>query len=237
MMRPRVIAAIAAVVLAAGAAPVALGAWNPLAASYAQGVDVSAHQGLVDWTALARAHVRFAYVKATEGSDYVDPRFLDNWRSAANAGLYRGAYHYFTLCRSGALQAGNFIRSVPNDPRALPPAVDLEHMGPCRRGPTAVNVDAEVRTFLDIVEAHYGRRPILYTTREFHDAHLADFPHERFWIRSLYTPPAFRAREWVLWQHHNGARRPGVATPVDLDAFRGDDAALARFAHATGPTT
>lgn len=225
-------AALITAALIALATPVAVGAWNPLAAGYAQGVDVSAHQGLIDWRALRRSGVRFVYIKASEGADFVDPRFADNWRYAGEAGLYRGAYHYFTLCRTGAQQAANFLRTAPRSPDALPPAVDLEHMGPCRRGPTLTDVDAEVRVYLDQVEAAYGARPILYTSQDFHDAHLADFPRERFWIRSLYAPPVFRRSEWVIWQHHNGARRPGVATPIDLDAFRGDAAALDRFAHA-----
>lgn len=208
----------------------ASGVWTPWAARYVEGVDVSWHQGAIDWRALAATDVRFAYIKATEGGDHVDQRFAINWREAAQAGLHRGAYHFFTLCRPGAQQAAHFIATVPRDETALPPAVDLEHMGPCRRGPTAADVTGEIHAFLDAVEAHYGVRPVLYTTREFHDAHLSDFPRERFWIRSLFAQPAFRENDWVIWQHHNKARRPGVAGPVDLNAFRGDEAALAAFA-------
>lgn len=231
------LAAGAAVVVTAVAAPVAMSSWNPLAATYTQGIDVSAHQGPIDWDAVTRGDVRFAYMKATEGSDFVDPRFAFNWRGAERAGLHRGAYHYFTLCRSGAQQAANFIRTVPRGASMLPPAVDLEHMGPCRRGPTAANVDEELRRFLDIVEAHYGQRPILYTTRRFHDAHLSALPGERWWIRSLYTPPEFRRGEWVIWQHHNGAHRPGISEPVDLDAFRGDERALETLTRRAGAGT
>jgi len=74
-------------------------------------------------------------------------------------------------------------------------------------------------------------------TRQFHDAHERDFPRERFWIRSLYAPPAFRGGDWVIWQHHSHAQRPGIEAPVDLDAFRGDEATLARFARNREPTT
>lgn len=238
MKRTVLIAAIAVgALVTAVAAPVALGAWNPLAANYVQGIDVSAHQGPIDWDAVTRGDVRFAYMKATEGSDFVDPRFAFNWRGAERAGIMRGAYHYFTLCRSGAQQAANFIRTVPRGSTMLPPAVDLEHMGPCRRGPTAAHVDDEIKRFLDLVGAHYGMRPILYTTRQFHDAHLADLPRERWWIRSLYTPPDFRRDSWVIWQHHHGAQRPGISGPVDLDAFRGNDAALQALTRRSEPVT
>lgn len=237
MKRGWIIGAVAAVAILAVAAPFAYGAWNPLAATYVQGVDVSRHQGPIDWNALARSDARFAYIKATEGGDYVDPRFEANWSGAGRAGLYVGAYHFFTLCRSGAQQAANFIRTVPRVDGALPPAVDLEHMGPCRRGPTMSDIHGEIAVLLDTLEAHYGARPILYTTREFHDAHLADFPRERFWIRSLYTPPTFRRGDWVIWQHHHSARRPGVSEPIDLNAFRGDENDLATFARSPEPTT
>ena len=219
--------------LLAIAAPIAIGAWNPLAENYTQGVDVSAHQGRIDWDALARGDVAFAYIKSTEGATFVDPRFAANWRDAGRAGLRRGAYHRFTLCRSAAAQAANFIRTVPRAADALPPAVDVENFQDCASRTSL----AQIEEFLDAIEAHYGARPILYVTRQFHDAHARDFPRERFWIRSLYAPPEFRRSDWVIWQHHNYAQRPGIEAPVDLDAFRGDRAALDRFARNREPTT
>jgi lysozyme len=228
-----VLAALFALALTTGVALAAFGAWTPWTRGSAgrtiAGIDVSRHQGAIDWRALAASDIRFAYIKATEGADHVDPRFAANWRDAAAAGLPRGAYHFFTLCRTGAAQAANFMRVVPAEAGALPPAIDLEHMGPCREGPDVPNTDEEIRAFLDAVEAHYGARPILYVTREFHDAHLRAFRGERFWVRSLFAQPDFRKRDWVIWQHHNRARRPGVSGPVDLNAFRGDEAALARL--------
>jgi lysozyme len=234
--RRALLALIAAGAALIGAtAAMASGAWTPWAGASVLGVDVSRHQGIVDWRALATTDVRFAYIKATEGADHVDERFAANWAGAQQAGLYRGAYHFFTLCRPGAAQAANFIRTVPRAPGALPPAVDLEHMGPCREGPQVTDINAEIRAMLDALEAHYGVRPILYVTREFHDAHLADYAGERFWVRSLFTRPSFRERDWIIWQHHNRARRAGVAGPVDLNAFRGDEDALAQFAVEASP--
>lgn len=213
------------------------GWWTPWASRYVQGVDVSWHQDAIDWRALAADDVAFAYIKATEGGDHVDPRFEFNWNEAGAAGLYRGAYHFFTLCQPGARQAANFIAVVPRAPGALPAALDLEHMGPCRQGPTMPDVMAEARVWLDRVEAHYGVRPIVYTTRQFHDAHLTQMTGERFWIRSIATPPSFRKQDWIIWQHHNRGHKDGVAGPIDLNAFRGDTAALAAFASTAGPNS
>jgi lysozyme len=224
--------AIGVIALLAAMVHLFAGWWTPWAARYALGVDVSRHQGAIDWRALAHDNVTFAYIKASEGGDHVDERFAANWEGAGAAGLHRGAYHFFTLCQPGARQAANFIAVVPRAPGALPHALDMEHMGPCREGPTMTDVVGGMRVWLDLVEAHYGARPLIYTTREFHDAYLRDVRGERFWIRSLGMRPRFRKDEWIIWQHHNRGHKAGVSGPVDLNAFRGDAEAFATFAGA-----
>ena len=190
-----------------------------------RGVDVSAHQGSIDWRTLKTDQVSFAYIKATEGGDFVDTKFAINWRRSARAGLPHGAYHFLTQCQTGLVQARNFIAIVPREPDALPPAVDAEHMGPCTKGPTVRDIAAELEVFLDEVEHHYGKRPIIYTTSEFHDAYLSGrFPNEKFWIRSIFVSPNFRQNQWIFWQYHNKAVRQGVTGPVDLNAYRGTQA-------------
>jgi lysozyme len=80
----------------------------------------------------------------------------------------------------------------------------------------------ELQGFLGLLERRYGRRPVVYTTREFDATYLRrGLMGESFWVRSLFLPPRFRSDEWVLWQYHHRGRRPGIAGPVDLDAFRG----------------
>src|SRR3954453_12196349 len=78
----------------------ALPAYRPARLAGEQfGVDVSNHQGEIDWRPVAADDMSFAYIKATEGGDFIDDRFRPNWDGAAAAGLDRGAYHFFTLCR------------------------------------------------------------------------------------------------------------------------------------------
>jgi lysozyme len=231
MMRLPLFALVLIGVVAAAGAAIALGVWRPLGDSYVEGVDVSAHQGQIDWDALSRSNVRFAYIKATEGTSYVDPRFAANWRGAGHAGIRQGAYHRFSICRSPQAQANNFFRAVPRTYGALPPAVDVENMDGC--GSHSVNARDQIEDFLDLLEHHYGVRPILYVTRQFHEAHASAFPHERFWLRSLYAAPDFRAGQWVIWQHHEAARRPGIEGPVDVNSFRGNARALEEFARET----
>jgi lysozyme len=195
------------------------------------GVDVSHHQGDIDWPTLAHTDVAFAYIKATEGGDFRDRRFQASWEGARKAGLLRGAYHFFTQCRTGTEQARNFVAAVPREPDALPPAVDLEHMGPCRSGPPPADLAQEIATFLALLQEHYGRRPILYVTSEFDSTYLSGgFENETFWTRSIMLPPCFRSDRWLIWQYHNCARRAGIKGPVDLNAFRGSRRDLEAFA-------
>jgi lysozyme len=195
------------------------------------GVDVSNHQGDIDWPALARSNVVFAYIKATEGGDFRDKRFQLNWEGAKRAGLARGAYHFFTQCRSGLEQAKNFIGTVPREHGALPPVIDAEHMGPCRTGQQVSSVIREITTLLDALEAHYGRRPVIYTGSEFDAAYLqGQLMSERFWVRSLFWPPSFRTRQWVIWQFHDAGTRAGISGPVDLNVFRGSWSQFTAFA-------
>jgi lysozyme len=91
----------------------------------------------------------------------------------------------------------------------------------------------ELQTFLAQVSAHYGRRALIYTTAEFHNAYLqGQLLHEQFWIRSLVIPPLFRYQQWVLWQYHDRGRRRGVQGPVDLTVFRGSKSDFEAFAQA-----
>jgi lysozyme len=195
------------------------------------GVDVSHHQGAIDWPTLARTDIAFAYIKATEGGDFRDRRFQANWDGAQQAGLLRGAYHFFTQCRSGADQARNFMAAVPREPGTLPPVVDLEHMGPCRSGSQVANLVEEVAAFLGMLEEHFGRRPILYTDMVSDATYLqGHFMRETFWTRSIVVPPWFRTDQWLIWQYHSCGRRAGVNGLVDLNAFRGSRRQLEAFA-------
>ena len=92
------------------------------------GVDVSHHQGAIDWDKLAADRVSFAYIKATEGGDWLDTRFAENWRAAKRTSIARGAYHYFSLCTPAETQAEHFIKTLGPLDNDLPPALDVEQM-------------------------------------------------------------------------------------------------------------
>ena len=208
-------------ILAAIAWPIAT-RWHPSDDLYPrQGIDVSHHQGVIDWSRLPAQGVDFAYIKASEGGDHRDIAFAANWTGAGRVGIARGAYHFFTLCRSGADQAANFIATVPVDPAALPPAVDLEYLGNCAAHVSVNAFHRELATFIQLVEARYGKRVILYTTQEFDTAYAIGARVDRsLWLRNLVLEPRFGTRPWTIWQASSFRRLDGIAGRVDWNAMR-----------------
>lgn len=199
-----------------------------------RGVDVSNHQGLIDWRRVAADDVSFAIVKATEGGDWVDKSFARNVAAAREAGLAVGAYHFFTFCRPAVEQAQNFIATVPRDQAWLPPVVDIEFHGNCPRRPTPEEMSAELAAFLDPVEAHFGKPAVIYLIGEAEDRYGAIMPDRLRWVRSLSLHPGHEG--WVYWQYHNMGRVDGIEGDVDLNVLRGGPSRLTELAeqHAAG---
>jgi lysozyme len=191
------------------------------------GIDVSRWQGTIDWLSVREAGIAFAFLKATEGGDHTDPSFPGNWEAAARAGVPRGAYHFYYFCRPAEEQARWFIQHVPRDPAALPPVLDLEwnHKSPsCRHRPDAATVRAEAARFLDILTAHYGQRPVVYTTVDFYrDTGIGSLPGTEFWLRSVAGHPStvYPGQRWTFWQYTGTGFVPGISGPVDINVFAG----------------
>lgn len=209
------------------AKPINFGRVSP--AQYAvHGVDVSRWQGDIDWAKLRTQGANFAYIKATDGGDHLDPMFKKNWRRAADAGIRRGAYHFFYWCRTAGEQADWFIRNVPRDPDALPPVIDVEWNGEssCKKRPSAAKVREKMQVFMDKLERHYGQRPIIYTAPDFYADNLKgaflDYP---FWLRSVAAHPSKRypGRKWIFWQYSGSGLSHGVDEKIDLNVFHGSE--------------
>jgi lysozyme len=191
------------------------------------GVDVSRFQGAIDWNRAARAGVAFAFLKATEGAEDVDPSFADNWRQTRAAGIPRGAYHFYYFCRSAADQARSFIRNVPREAGALPPVLDLEwnpFSPTCTYRPPPETVRAEAEIFLRMLTRHYGQRPIMYVPVDFFERNqMWRVSGYEFWLRSTAAHPAatYDGHPWTFWQYTGTGLAPGFQGEVDLNAFNG----------------
>jgi len=192
-----------------------------------QGIDVSYWQGDIDWQKVGDSGIHFAYIKATEGGDRVDPKFLDNWQAAKKAGIARGAYHFMYWCRVASQQASWFKRHVPEDGDALPPVLDVEWNFHSKTCPKRIKRDAaiaKIKVMLEAMEAHSGKRPIIYTDPKFHREVLeGEFPDHDFWLRSVAAKPEakYRERDWAFWQFTTTGRVHGVSGPVDRNSFNG----------------
>jgi lysozyme len=195
------------------------------------GIDAARYQGAIDWQLAAGAGVSFAYLKATEGGDGLDPAFATNWQGAAQAGIPRGAFHFFYFCRPAREQAAWFIRNVPRSPGALPPVLDMEwtpFSPTCTLRPDPATVRAEAETFLNFLEQHYGQRPLIYTSPEFYATNqMAHIPRVEFWLRSVADHPSktYPNQAWTFWQYSSTGGVAGVQGPVDTNVFAGSVAA------------
>ncbi len=199
---------------------------RPSVAEYpVRGVDVSAYQGDIDWSILAGQGIDFAYIKATEGSSFVDPCFTQNQRSAAETPLRTGAYHFFSFESSGNMQADNFIAHVSEWNGMLPPVVDVELYGTFKRNPLpAEQVQEELSEMLVRLEKHYGVKPLLYTTQSAYARYLSGFDGYDIWIRNVFTRPRIGKRNWTFWQYTDRMQLSGYSGEerfIDMNVFNG----------------
>ena len=199
------------------------------------GTDVSKYQRSVDWPTARASGISFAFIKATEGGDRVDDYFVEHWNSTRVAGVPRAAYHFYYFCRPAAQQAAWFIRNVPRDKAALPPVLDMEwnpQSPTCKLRPPPATVRSEMRTFLEIVEKHYGKKPIIYTSIDFFDDNnLSTFHGYPYWLRSVAGHPQERygSHPFTFWQYTGTGVVPGITGDADINVFNGSEAAWKKW--------
>ncbi len=210
---------------------------GPLPTNFAvRGIDVSKYQGNIDWNRVASSGVQFAWIKSTEGGNRLDSRFAENWAGAKAAGVPRGAYHFVYWCRPWQDQMAWMEQNVPVEEDALPPVLDVE-LTPtsptCRRTLYRAPTVAEMRSMLEEMERHYGKKPIIYSTVDFYAGILAggaldDYP---IWVRSTkYNPSVkYAGRRWHFWQYQSDGHVAGIGNKVDRNAFFGSPDQWASF--------
>jgi lysozyme len=189
------------------------------------GIDVSRYQHIIAWEEVREMKVNniqlgFAFIKATEGLEDIDPQFRRNWRKTKSNDIIRGAYHFFIATRDGKVQAEHFIKRVDLEPGDLPPVLDVEH----RYGVPKAQLQREVKRWLQTVEAYYGIRPIIYTNVDFYNQFLgSEFDAYPLWVAHYYQPQQPRvSRDWVFWQHSDRGNVNGITSKVDFNVFNGD---------------
>ena len=189
------------------------------------GIDVSKYQQTISWDAVKEMKVKdiqlgFVFIKATEGIIKTDPQFRRNWKKSKQAGMIRGAYHFFLATKDGREQAENFISSVDLEKGDLPPVVDIEQT----YGVNATLLKKELKEWLDVIEYYYGVKPIIYTNVDFYSRYLGkEFNSYPLWAAHYYQYNTPRVeRNWDFWQHSEEGRVNGILSKVDFNVFNGD---------------
>ncbi|MGJ7032059.1 glycoside hydrolase family 25 protein [Niabella hirudinis] len=196
------------------------------------GIDVSRYQKNINWKEvkvmkIGNVGIGFAFIKATEGEKDLDVQFKRNWKQSGKNGVPRGAYHFFIPSKDPVKQAVNFIKNVQLLPGDLPPVLDVEQTGNL---PVAV-IQARSKIWLQLVERHYGVKPVIYTNADFYDRYLGkafdDYP---LWVAHYYEKRKPRIkRDWTLWQHNDAGHVNGIDANVDFNVFNGDSASFRSF--------
>ena len=190
------------------------------------GIDISAHNGKIDFQAVARDGVEFAWIKATEGADFRDRMFATNHQKAGEAGLKRGAYHFFRFDKDGVEQAINLLEAVGDRDLEMGVAIDVETSG----NPKGIDSDVikeRIAAMVDYLNLR-GLAPTLYCNKTDYYRYLFDsFPGNSLWICSFSSDPI--ATAWTFWQHNHKGSVKGVNGAVDLNVFGGHRNEWAEF--------
>jgi GH25 family lysozyme M1 (1,4-beta-N-acetylmuramidase) len=172
--------------------------------SFAYGLDVSIWNKKVDWVKIQQQGFSFVFVKASQ-ADWEDQAFKQSWAGAKEAGLLRGAYHFFVEDVDPHKQAQVFINLLRDDPGELPPVVDAEHN---RRWDDAakaiitlpirnrIKFARNLQAMLSDIETQLNRKPMVYTGGGFWNGEMniggafpAWAPGYELWVANYITLP------------------------------------------------
>ncbi|MGW1975792.1 lysozyme [Streptomyces sp. NPDC001889] len=183
-------------------------------AAQTEGVDVSSHQGNVNWSALWSSGVKWSYVKATEGTYYKNPYFTQQYNGSYDIGMVRGAYHFATPdTATGAAQADYFVSNGggwSRDGRTLPGALDIEWnpYGDACYGKSQSAMVSWIRDFLNRYKARTGRDAVIYTATSWWTQCTGNYAgfgaSSPLWIARYNTTPGTLPAGWgfqTMWQY------------------------------------
>ena len=188
------------------------------------GIDISHHNGKIDWKKVQKGHpeVQFVYIKATEGASWVDSNYDYNLKHARKKGFKVGSYHFFNYRVSAREQFDNFAKNVDSKKQDIIPMVDFEKYGSAKNARNAV---AELKVFCRLVKDHYGVYPMIYTNERIYNDHLSkDFKKYHLFIANYKSrlPELKDGARYTIWQFSERGRIEGIKERVDLDRFHPD---------------
>lgn len=190
--------------------------WRPEKSEWPmQGVAIGPDNAPVSWPSLASQGANFAYIDATDGQGRPNHRFTREHAAALATGFRVGAIHHFGLCSLASQQADGFVRLVPRDRDALPPAVILDMDEDCPRKPTRALLLTELSTFLNQVETHMGKAALIAPDEAFEAEYQVSAAINRpLWLRSNRSEPPADGPHWIIWQANDALNVAGSTGPT-----------------------
>lgn len=184
-----------------------------------RGIDISSHNGNIDFNKVAADGIEFVFIKASEGRDFKDKKFRENYNRAKSAGLKTGIYHFFRFDRDGVEQAINFLKTVGSRRPELGLVIDVEKNGNPDTVPKAT-VNSRLTAMVEYLNL-LGHRVMFYTNLDGYYEYLADsFPGYPLWICRFQENPI--NAEWSFWQFNHRGVVKGIDGKVDLNVFCGN---------------
>ena len=190
------------------------------------GIDLSHHQGNVDWSLLSEQKPHFVFLKATEGTSHIDTKYHSFKRNAKHHSIKTGSYHFFNFNKDGRVQAHFFCSIADVKQGELPPVLDVETSG--NNVPSREKVTFEILEFIAAVESNTGVKPIIYCNRRFYNKYLKNYLEQDYplWICDYNKKPN---GNWLFWQKTDKHKLRGIKGNVDLNYFNGDKEMLRKI--------
>lgn len=185
------------------------------------GIDVSKHNGDIDFEQVRDDDYQFVFIKASEGMTYRDDAFDRNYRAARDAGLKVGAYHFFRKNKTGQEQADNLLGAIHGKEFDLPLVIDLED--DWGNGAT-VSRQTALERVMDMIEilTDKGYQVMIYTNLDGYNKYYKDMLADHdLWLCSFTSPDLLPSMPHRFQQFsHEGTVR-GMKGDVDLNVYRG----------------
>lgn len=187
------------------------------------GIDVSHHQGVIDWQAVADSGVEFAFIRLgyrglTGGALHIDGYAAENLKGAREAGIQLGAYFYSqAVSVEEARQEAAFALEILGDtPLDLPLVFDWEQEERTKNVPAEVVTDSAV-AFCEAVQ-QAGYQPMVYFN-DYQAEHLMDMTRlEAYpWWLAMYDVSGEFPCRMDFWQYSNTGSVPGIEGNVDMN--------------------
>ena len=204
-----------------------------------RGIDVSKHQGVIDWQRVKASGIAFAMIRAGYGAGTIDPRAHRNLSECNRLGLPCGAY-WFSYAYTEEMarrEAEACLAAVAPYRLDYPIAFDFEYDSVTRAARAGVTVTRALasriaRTFCETTEAA-GHYVLNYSNRDFLGRYFDEDVQARYdlWLAQWPKEPDLaRPPECGIWQYTSTGRVPGIDGDVDLDvAYRDYPALTARL--------